>query len=81
MGGRGTEREKPGHPSLANYLCMDTVPMKVRCMEVIEKRAMARGGGRGCVCGGEGHHLDACEEILSFSRSGGKFIYFPRKLQ
>lgn len=28
--------------------------MKVRCMEVIEKRAMGRGGGRGW----GGHHLD-----------------------
>lgn len=41
-----------GHLSLAYYLCMDTVPKKVRCMEVIEReRDRGNDGGKGV------HHL------------------------
>ena len=44
-GSRGIERVKVGHLSLAYSLCMDTVPKKVRCMEVIEKERNMGGGG------------------------------------
>lgn len=67
---------KVGHLSLAYYLCMDTVPKKVRCMEVIENEREMGGG----VMEAEGSIISAGRvggDFFLSSRSGGKFIYFP----
>lgn len=73
---------KVGHLSIAYYLCMDTVPKKVRCMEVIEnEREMGGGGGSD---GGRGvHHLSwkGGRGFFSFLKVRGQIYLFPWKLQ
>lgn len=66
------KRGKVGLQSLAYYLCMDTVPKKVRCIEVIERE---RGewwsytpsprwmGGRFLFSQGQGAHLFISLEV------------------
>lgn len=61
--------------SLACYICMDTVPKKVRCMEVIEKEKWwgREGWRQGSIISTE---MSGRRWFFSLSRSGGKFIYF-----
>ena len=58
---------KVGHLSLAYSLCMDTVPKKVRCMEVIEKERNMGGGGGLVWAGGLG---------VGGGGGGGVFFFF-----
>lgn len=74
---------KVGYLSLAHYLCMDTVPKKVRCMEVIEKEREAEMEGvmEAAEGGGPSSQPDGWEGIFSLLKVRGQIYLFPWKLQ